>query len=403
MKEKLQEYVQRPDGSFTWRKGRRAAFRRGLVAYELTLVSQTWKGIRWEHHLAVLVPQGEQSSGTAMLFLTGGSRLYLSHFAHIAERTGCIVVVLYNVPCQPLFGGLREDALIAYTFEKLLETGDTDWPLLLPMTKSAVRAMDAVQAFCGREIGRPVTGFLVTGASKRGWTTWLSAAVDDRVEGIAPAVYDNLDLANQMRHQVASWGDFSERIRDYTARGLPQFAATGGVDRILPLVDPFAHIEKITVPKLLIIGTNDRYWPLDALNLYYRELRGEKRIVYIPNVGHDAITTERALSGLEMFLLCLDGRAHMPEFVWELKDSADGVVLHMRCVPEPVRMMLWTARSPNRDFREAVWHSRQLDTVGGEARGRLTTEGAGYTAAFGEVIYDAEGAERSLSTHVSIL
>ena len=36
----------------------------------------------------------------------------------------------------------REDALIAYTFDQLsCESGETDWPLLLPMVKSA-RACD---------------------------------------------------------------------------------------------------------------------------------------------------------------------------------------------------------------------------------------------------------------------
>src|SRR5205814_7339736 len=85
-----------------------------------------------------------------------------------------------------------EDDFIAYTWDHYIRTGDDRWPARLPMTKSAVRAMDAVTAFTATPAGggRPVRRFVVAGASKRGWTTWATAAVDKRVVAIAPAVIE---------------------------------------------------------------------------------------------------------------------------------------------------------------------------------------------------------------------
>ena len=42
---------------------------------------------------------------------------------------------------------------------------------------------------------------------------------------------------------------------------------------------PWVYRDKLTMPKLILNGTNDPYWTLDALNLYWDDLNGRQ-------VGH---------------------------------------------------------------------------------------------------------------------
>jgi PhoPQ-activated pathogenicity-related protein len=220
----LASYVAIPDTSYTWREVR--SMRLGKTDLtELVLTSQTWRGIPWKHQLIILRPSTLESGSTqAFLFIHGGrwkpeyenGQTKLPReariFTKLAETLRAPVAVLRHVPFQPLFDR-REDALIAYTFDHYLESGEPDWPLLLPMVKSAARAMDAVQAFTRERWQHPVDAFTVTGASKRGWTSWLTAAVDPRVASVAPIAIDMLNMPAQIALQRETFGGSPSRCR----------------------------------------------------------------------------------------------------------------------------------------------------------------------------------------------
>ena len=167
-----------------------------LMCLEMT--SQRWRDEKevdrplWKHWLTIIEPE-QVATGTALLIVGGGSNERKPParanplLAMVAVTTRSVIADLRMVPNQPLtFVGesqqRSEDAIIAYSWDKYLRTGDETWPLRLPMTKSVVRAMDTVTAFCRSDPagGINVDRFVVAGASKRGWTAWTAAAVDQR-------------------------------------------------------------------------------------------------------------------------------------------------------------------------------------------------------------------------------
>jgi PhoPQ-activated pathogenicity-related protein len=404
-------YVSRDDGAFAWVREGKTETPLGATIHELRLTSQRWKGITWRHTLLVVQPS-KVTSDVAVLVVSGGNteskgdtqtRLIATT---IAAQIQAIVAVLFAVPNQPLFDGLTEDNLIAHTFVKVLETGDKEWACLLPMTKSAVKAMDAIQQFAEKELGIKVNGFVVTGASKRGWTTWLTAVADPkRVKGIAPIVYDNLNIPAQMRHQREVFGGFSEQIREYEERGLLDLVVGDGkAQELIKLVDPYFYRERLTMPKLIINGTNDRYWALDAANFYFYDLPGEKHILYVPNAGHGLEGgLDRVLRTLTAFFNRVAGRIAFPKLQWQWKQEGNSMTLVIRSEPKPKEVLIWTAKAPTKDFRDAKWSSQTINAANSEFKFTLNPPEQGFAAAFAELVYEIGGQSFSLCTTVRIV
>jgi PhoPQ-activated pathogenicity-related protein len=411
----LADYVASPDDSFAWVVRRRGETPDGPWA-ELTLTSQTWQKSPWKHQLFVLKPHKVRDARRGLLFIGGGSWKpeleqppaadegvpdQASMFAAVAENLGTPVAVLLQVPHQPL-NGMREDALISHTFEQFFKTNDASWPLLLPMVKSAVAGMNAVEQFAKDEWSLEIDEFTLTGASKRGWTTWLTAAVDPRVTALAPAVIDTLNMSKQLPHQIASWGKPSEQIHDYTDRGLHMLLLTPRGQQLVRIVDPYHYRTAIVQPKLILLGTNDRYWPLDALNLYWQDLPGKKYVLYVPNQGHGLKDPERTLGTITALHRQAADELKLADLDWQFSDEPGKVRLKVRTSQQPQRVSVWLAESPTRDFRDAKWSSQPMASDGDGHEFVLPLKEDGMQALFGEAVFDTDRAPYFLSTNVKI-
>lgn len=411
----LDAFMRKGGNDWSWKVERPAARASMGMLHTLCLTSQRWRGLPWTHRLHCLLPDGMGASARCFLYITGSGEhaTELALLEALAVRIGAPVAVLADVPNQPLYGDLREDALIAHTFARFLEDGDPCWPLLLPMTRAAVRAMDALQAFLATQAQVHVDGFVVAGASKRGWTTYLAGATDARVRAIAPMVYDNLDMRAQLRRQREVFdGGYSPEIGDYTALGLQARMEAPEGDRLLALVDPFAYRARLTMPKWLILGTNDPYWPVDALALYHDALPAPTYVTYIANAGHGLGQPERMLAALSTLWAVSQaagggagpgagpGAAALAPLRWELQRASGRVQARITGPDGALQPRLWLAERPTLDFREARWSPGPVLTGGAPWGVDLEAAPGVYRAAFLEVDAPGAGGRVALDTPI---
>src|SRR5205807_2164585 len=283
-----------------------------------------------------VVKPDQVKSSKSLLFISGGKnageppKSADGNMVKIALATGSIVSELKMVPNQPLvFAGQTEerseDSLIAYTWDKFLRTQDPKWPARLPMTKAAVRAMDAVTSFCGSPEGGAVKidGFVVAGGSKRGWTTWTTAAVDKRVVAIVPIVIDLLNIEPSMMHHYAAYGFWAPSIGDYTALRMMDWNGTPEYRALMKIEEPYEYRQRLTMPKFLINASGDQFFLPDSSQFYFNDLKGVKYLRYVPNADHSL----RGSDAYETMLACYNAVIYgkeLPKFSWT--NETDGSI-----------------------------------------------------------------------------
>lgn len=385
----LRDFLRKADPSY------HSQLRRDGASWAIDLTSQTWQGSAWNHTLLLQDIPKPSKRGLGVLFITGngprpGDRSILPQ---IAQAANLPAAMLFNIPNQPLYGS-SEDELIAYTFDQYLTTHDPSWPLLFPMTKSVIRAMDAIVA-ATKDTANPITRFIVSGASKRGWTTWLTAAAgDDRVVAIAPMVIDNLNLGKQMRHQLEAFGKYSEQIEAYTKRGLQRKFMSPEGKHLGEIVDPYSYRSQIKVPTLIVTGSNDPYWAADACRQYWDDLKQPKWLVTVPNVGHNLGGGKQAIETFGAFCRSVAGQFSMPKEVWTVRQSGDKVSVSLKSPNAKLtKLTIWVAESATQDFRSSVYKASAVKEVSEATKveAEIDLSQTQNTSVFAEATYKEDG------------
>ncbi len=379
--------------------------RRAGPSPRFALTSQVWQGITWKHELTVYDPREASHADAMLLFITGGDHQSKQNDNDhkqgfmLAQLCGARVAVLRQVPNQPLLGEKTEDELIAETFVRYLQTKDENWPLLFPMTKSAVRAMDALQALT-KEKGRPVRAIRRDG--------WLEARLDDLVDrrGRRPGRRDRPDGHRHAQHGQAGpepaqgLGQVQRtdrRLRparadgkDRDARG--NQAVENGRPLHLPGPADQAQAARSTAPTTAT-GRSTR-WTFTGANSRDRNIWSScpmPAMAWTRTATGPWAAWGRSFATSSPIVPC-------QVLTWNLARGAGGEsTLTIHASPAPVAARIWTARSESRDFRESRWESAPLKPAEKITRYVPKTP-SGNLALFGELEYKIDGIPYHLTT-----
>jgi len=425
-KNALDAYVANQDPAFAWNVDHSIAGP-GYHGAVLTMTSQTWLDASkvdkpvWKHWLTVIVPDDVKFT-KAFLYITGGDntdpapKTVPARFAKMAVETHSVVAELDDVPNQPLRFAEQpdrprvEDEIIAYQQAKFTKDHNPIDLVRLPMVKSGTAAMTAVQQYLLSDAGGElkVDGFVVSGGSKRAWTTWLVGATDRRVVAIVPIVINVLDVDATTRHHWEAMGYFSPALKDYVENGLiPGAIGSPGLAAVNRIEDPLNYRDRpsMRMPKFVINAVGDEYFPPDNTQFGYHLLPQTKRLRMIPNSKHSTGGTDIQESITAFYDTVLNHRP-IPDYAWTVRK--DGAIV-VRSKVSPSEVKLWQATNPKaRDFRvdtigKAFTSTTLAQRQDGTWVGEVGKPASGWTAYFVELTYPSGDAyPLKFTTEVSV-
>jgi len=227
------------------------------------------------------------------------------------------------------------------------------------MTKAAVKAMDAVQEFTAtlKRVPR-IDDFVVAGASKRGWTTWTTGAVDKRCRAIVPMVMPILDIVPNINHHFEAYGAWSFAFSDYLDQGLMYYLNKPEFHALEAIVDPWSYRHRLTMPKLIMCSCGDEFFLPDSPRFFMDGLPGEKNLLMIPNAEHSLSTALLEVgTAINSFYWMVTREVQRPKYHYKLHYSNVTAAIQLWVDQTPTIAKMWYAQTlegEERDFRLVV-------------------------------------------------
>lgn len=381
----LDRYVHFDDGYYSYEELDSYRYDNlSATVYIYNMTSQKWmdeslvsKSVWW-HMVGIAIPDEIKDLERAWAFTEGGSNRestepppfddpFCTLSAALSTNTGLIGGFILQNPNSPIVfaddptqRSRSEDRLIAWTWRSYLNNPDPDINIVarMPMTKSHKRGLDIIRDVAKEKVPETnIDKFIVTGASKRGWTAMSLAATDQRVDYCIPIVFTLLNMKkNMVHHNQAMDGDWSFALAPYWDENITQEVQNPKMDEVFFAEDMFNYKERLTMPKLFILATGDEFFFPQDLHAWWDDIPEPKHLMYNPNTQHILFPFYgRILETLTSAIILHVQGASLPDITWERTHTEEGAFIHVWTNPPPVEMNISRAetleKNTRRDFR----------------------------------------------------
>ena len=236
-----------------------------LETYDVFFNSHVFNGSTIRIHAVLLRPPGTDLPAILLLHWTGGSAEDMLPFGLELASRGYTVIAMDSPGCGNSTGPTSGPANIV-NFQ--------DGPYSAYYYQNVVAASRAITVLTtlpyvnGGAIG-------ASGAAMGGVTTFIVSAVDNRVKVAVPVV------ASGYFDDIVQRGSFAGFI-------VPSSMKITDPDglALIRYFDCRAYAARLNIPTLMLIGTHDEYFFLDAINKTYAMIQSDKAINLAPNHGH---------------------------------------------------------------------------------------------------------------------
>ncbi|KAK5584604.1 hypothetical protein RB653_006218 [Dictyostelium firmibasis] len=375
----LKNYVEKKDPNYKWNLNATYDTNFNSKIYILELTSQQWMKDHsndsiWKHWLTICVPNDYDSTlkighlhiidGMNQNWTTPALQSLSPFSMDICNQTSAITSTLYQVPNQFITfenDGIprQEDDIVAYTWRKYIDSKVSDWVSLLPQTKAGTAAMTAIQEFGKQKSFYNIEKFVVSGASKRGWTTYGLAMIGEkRLAAAVPMVIGVPNLVKDIKEQMISFGNWSWALNSYINQGIPSFFDTEYFKVVTDIVDPINYLDVMeSIPKFIILTVHDEFFVPDSTKFYYNQIKGEKRLALF-QTNHGVSTFKGVSTEVSKYFKLISKNQQRPELTWNIVYSSDNNsgTINMKVIKggTPSKVVVYSVNTfskTKRDFR----------------------------------------------------
>ena len=234
------------------------------------------------------------------------------------------------------------------------------------MAKAVFQCMKTAQEFVNNQLEiAEVDNWIVTGASKRGWTTWMTGVTECsncvNVAAIIPLVPIEPNLLEGVHTQWKSYGGWTFAFNSYTDAGIMQWLDDDIFAKMTTFLDPLNYADRLAkIPKYIMLSSDDEFMMFDWTSAYFDKFlsMGETKLLISPNSEHSLATAiPNVISSASSFARSIASglpEEHRPSFEYEKTDDHEITVTIPEGGPKVKGVYLRHAEtfsSLRRDFR----------------------------------------------------